>query len=192
MSGNGAKVPHPGVQFGSLTIPPADGGGCLLDGPFKDFKANLGPAAPVLNDVPRNPRQDGLGYNPRCIRRDVNPNSSKYTTEAHTYNLITQNQNVYWFQTVMQGEMQKGNPGVHGGGHFAIAGDPGGDFYNSPADPAFWLHHGMIDRTWWIWQMQDLNKRLTEVSGVTSMMGFGSPNGTLNDDIDLSVNAPKK
>ncbi|KAK2009287.1 tyrosinase central domain-containing protein [Colletotrichum eremochloae] len=191
MSGDGAKVPHPGVQFGATIIQPANGGGCVMAGPFRDFKTNLGPVTPVLNDVPRNPRQDGLGYNPRCLRRDLNPNSSKYTSEAYTYDLITQNRDIYWFQTVMQGEMQKGNPGVHGGGHFTIAGDPAGDFYNSPADPVFWLHHGMIDRTWWIWQMQDLDTRLTAVSGTTGWMGFGGKNGTLNDDIDLSVNAPK-
>lgn len=90
------------------------------------FKTNLGPLAPVLTDVPPNPRQDGLGYNPRCLRRDINPNSSKFTSEAHTYDLLTQNPDIYWFQTVMQGEMEKGQPGVHGGGHFTISGDPGG------------------------------------------------------------------
>ncbi|KAK1973441.1 tyrosinase central domain-containing protein [Colletotrichum cereale] len=191
MSGNGAKVPHPGIQFGPTIFQPADGGGCLMGGPFKAFKANLGPVAPVLTDVPRNPNQDGLGYNPRCLRRDVNPNFSKYTTEAYTYDLITQNNDIYWFQTVMQGNLQVGFPGVHGGGHLTIGGDPGGDFYNSPAEPIFWLHHSMIDRTWWIWQMQDLDTRLTAVSGTTGPLGVGGENGTLDDDIDLSVNAPK-
>lgn len=102
------------------------------------FKTNLGPVAPVLNDVPRNPRQDGLGYNPRCLRRDINPNSSKFTSEAYTYDLITQNRDIYWFQTVMQGEAQKGSPGVHGGGHFTISGDPGGV---SRAVPAYRLSY---------------------------------------------------
>lgn len=48
----------------------------------------------------------------------------------------------------------------------------------------------MIDRTWWIWQMQDLNTRLKAVSGTIGPMGVGV-NGTLDDDVDLSVNAPK-
>lgn len=65
------------------------------------------------------------------------------------------------------------------------------DIFNSPADPAFWLHHAMIDRTWWIWQLQDLDSRLTAVSGTTNTKDPKAPNGTLNDDIDLSVNAPK-
>lgn len=27
----------------------------------------------------------------------------------------------------------------------------------SPADPVFWLHHGEIDRIWWIWQQDHTN-----------------------------------
>lgn len=54
--------------------------------------------------------------------------------------------------------MDKGIPGtgdlgVHGGGHYALGGDPGHDVATSPGDPAFYLHHAMIDRVWWNWQM---------------------------------------
>lgn len=54
--------------------------------------------------------------------------------------------------------MDKGIPGtgdlgVHGGGHYALGGDPGRDVATSPGDPAFYLHHAMIDRVWWNWQM---------------------------------------
>jgi tyrosinase len=49
----------------------------------------------------------------------------------------------------------------------------------------------MIDRVWWIWQMQDLGTRLTQVSGGTSMSGFGSKNGTLTDDQDFGWSGPK-
>ncbi|KAF4479152.1 Tyrosinase-like protein orsC [Colletotrichum fructicola Nara gc5] len=191
MSGDGAKVAHDGIPFGNITIPPANGGGCLLGGPFKDFEVHLGPVASRLKDVPPNPRKDGLGYNPRCLRRDINPESSKFTSETYTYDLITKNKDIYSFQTLMQGDMQRSNPGVHGGGHTTIGGDPGGDIFNSPADPAFWLHHAMIDRTWWIWQLQDPDSRLTAVSGTTNIKDPTAPNGTLTDDIDLSVNAAK-
>jgi tyrosinase len=50
---------------------------------------------------------------------------------------------------VYQGEFEKNFMGVHTGGHYTIGGDAGSDFYNSPADPAFFPHHGMIDRVWW-------------------------------------------
>lgn len=49
--------------------------------------------------------------------------------------------------------------GVHGGGHFTIAGDPGADSFISPGDPAFYLHHSQVDRVYWIWQMLDFANR---------------------------------
>jgi tyrosinase len=33
------------------------------------------------------------------------------------------------------------------------SGDPGGDLFTSPGDPAFYVHHGMIDRMWSYWQL---------------------------------------
>ena len=56
----------------------------------------------------------------------------------------------------MQGDFAAGFYGVHTSGHFTIGGDPGGDLFTSPGDAMFFLHHGQIDRTWWIWQNQDL------------------------------------
>lgn len=62
------------------------------------------------------------------------------------------------------------------------------DFFVSPGDPAFYLHHGMIDRIWWIWQNQKLPTRLHEIAGGTTMGGFPpSKNGTLEDDIEYGV-----
>ena len=37
--------------------------------------------------------------------------------------------------------------GTHAGGHYPI-GSQMADFFASPADPVFWLHHGIIDRVW--------------------------------------------
>ncbi|KAK3319670.1 hypothetical protein B0T19DRAFT_404239 [Cercophora scortea] len=186
MGGNGLKVAHSGIPIPGAPrpynmIPAADGGGCVTTGPFKNMTVNLGPIAPTLT-IKANPRSDGLGYNPRCLRRDINKNAAAVTTANYTLDLITKNSNVYWFQTVMEGQFAQGKWGVHSGGHYTISGDPAGDFYVSPGDPAFWLHHAMIDRVWWIWQMQDLTKRLTEVS-MTKTMNNQPPsaNGTLDD-----------
>jgi tyrosinase len=69
-----------------------------------------------------------------------------------------------------------------------MTGDPAGDFYISPGDPVFWLHHGMIDRVWWIWQLQNLEKRLTDVSKTLTMNNSPpSRNGTINDLTNLGV-----
>lgn len=161
---------------------------------------HLGPVSPSVDPAPpRNPRSDGYGDNPRCLRRDIsNQLSSRYSRTEDIVSLITNSKNIGTFQDVMQGVGGGGfgggfggggggGMGVHSAGHFTIAGDPGGDFYTSPNDPAFWVHHGMIDRTWAIWQSQDLAARTQVIAGGTSMMGFGSRQQSLDDLVDLGV-----
>jgi len=50
------------------------------------------------------------------------------TATNYTYALITDplHADIYWFQTVMQGQFPEGKWGVHTGGHYTIGGDPGG------------------------------------------------------------------
>ncbi|KAL2264065.1 hypothetical protein VTK26DRAFT_2851 [Humicola hyalothermophila] len=192
MGGNGEYVPHDGIHLPDTpppfdVIPPGNGGGCVTSGPFANITVNLGPLAPSLQVTP-NPQADGLGYNPRCLRRDLNKNAAAVTTANYTYDLITDNSDIYWFQKVMEGQFDLGKWGVHTGGHYTVSGDPAGDFYMSPGDPVFWLHHSMIDRVWWIWQMQDLEKRLEEVSFTRTMNNVPpSANGTLDDLSGLGV-----
>lgn len=84
---------------------------------------------------PANPRTDGFGYNPRCLRRDIsNQLSSRYTRTQDIVNLITQSTAIGRFQDTMQSAAPIN---IHIGAHYTIAGDPGGDFYTSPGDPAF-------------------------------------------------------
>lgn len=195
MSGNGAYIPHSGIRFASApapydVMPPGTGGGCVTSGPFRNMSVNLGPIRPSLQlpEIKGNPQVDGLGYNPRCLRRDINIHSAAVTTANHTYDLITQNKEIYWFQTVMEGQFDQGKYGVHSGGHYTVSGDPGGDFYTSPGDPVFWLHHANIDRIWWIWQMKDLERRLVEISMTKTMLNRPpSENGTLEDVNNLGV-----
>lgn len=87
---------------------------------------NLGPVNPTLDGVPAQ-QGNGLNYNPRCLRRDISVNASmEWTKTSDVTSLIKENSDIYWFQTIMQGEFGKGSLGVHGGGHFTIGGDPGG------------------------------------------------------------------
>ncbi|KAH6628199.1 hypothetical protein F5144DRAFT_493509 [Chaetomium tenue] len=192
LSGNGEKIDHKA----SGMVPAGNGGGCVQKGPFKDMVVHLGPVSPSVDPAPpRNPRTDGYGDNPRCLRRDIsNQLSSKYARTQDIVSLITSSADIGTFQTVMQGTggfgIGGGGMGVHGAGHFTIAGDPGGDFYTSPNDPAFWVHHGMIDRTWTIWQSQDLAKRTQVIAGGTSMFGGGRMQ-SLEDPVFLGVVADK-
>lgn len=195
MSGNGVYEAHnctEALPTGLNCVPPGVGGGCVETGPFKNMTVNLGPVFPTLAEPEVVSTGAGSAYNPRCLKRDISEwVSSQWTTDANSSTLITQNPDIYWFQTVMQGDFANGVYGVHTGGHFTFGGDPGGDIFSSPGDPAFWLHHGQIDRTWWIWQNQDIKNRQNAISGtITLNNNPPSRNGTLNDLIDLGVNAP--
>ena len=108
---------------------------------------NLGPLAPSIDTnlkVPKNPRSDGYGYNPRCLRRDVN---NYFTTRSSRpidiANHIKSTSDIEVFETTLQKDTQSAFS-LHTGGHYSIWGDPGGDFYVSPAEPVFWLHHGQV------------------------------------------------
>ena len=99
---------------------------------------NLGPVAPTLAEADVVATGPGSAYNPRCIKRDISAwVSSQWNTDANSTTLITQNPDIYWFQTVMQGDFASGFYGVHTGGHFTFGGDPGGDIFSSPGDPAY-------------------------------------------------------
>jgi tyrosinase len=147
----------------------------------------MGPLQSMLKipgGLPPNPRADGLGYNPRCLSRDISIQSSNETRDEAVVALIKNHDTIAEFQRVYQGEFAEGRMGVHTGGHYTIGGDAGSDFYNSPADPAFFPHHGMVDRVWLTWQNLDIEKRQYAIAGGTAIGGAG-PNGTLDDIITM-------
>jgi tyrosinase len=145
------------------------------------------------------------------LKRDVSSwVSSNWTKDVDIADLITQNPDIYWFQTIMQGNgFINGFFGVHAAGkfpewdefprgyvsqfsyilgHYTIGGDPGGDFFASPGDPAFFLHHAQIDRTWWIWQNQDLTARKNAISATITLNNTPpSRNGTLDDWLEMGI-----
>lgn len=134
-----------------------------------DLANSHSPVSPIADPAPpKNPRSDGYGLNPRCLRRDIGPYlCQNQATSTIIAKLITGSSSIGIFQDTMQAQ-----GGVHVAGHVTIGADPGGDFYTSPNDPAFWLHHGMIDRTWSIWQSQDLPNRMQVIAGGTSVSKF--------------------
>lgn len=83
--------------------------------------------------------------------------------------------------------------GPHGGGHWSMGGDPGRDLFASPADPAFYLHHTMIDRVWWMWQMQSPAERTSGPTAVGGTITFldspPSRNASLDDYNDYGYAA---
>ncbi|KAL1850709.1 hypothetical protein VTK73DRAFT_9633 [Phialemonium thermophilum] len=158
------------------------GGGCLKAGPFANYTVNIGPVGSA----------HPLAYNPRCIKRDLNAQiCAKWVSLRNTTDPILNSKNVEIFQAVLQAdgryaEARNLGMAVHGGGHYTISGDPGGDFYFSPLEPGFYLHHGGIDRMHFIWQNLDWENRQT-IAGTRTMYNQPpSANATLDDVQDMA------
>jgi tyrosinase len=135
--------------------------------------------------VPPNPQANGLGYNPRCLRRDISTQSSNETRDEVVSNFIKNNKDITRFQRIFEGEFAEKRMGIHTGGHYTIGGDAGSDFYNSPADPAFFPHHAMVDRVWWTWQNLDLKNRQYALSNATGMMPGAGAKSTLDSILTM-------
>jgi hypothetical protein len=123
LSSNGQFIPGRGdVLLGGnglpeIPIPAGTGGGCIKSGPFKDMKVNLGPVALGLTNGSTVSNGDGLGYNPRCLQRDLTDYSNKRWANATSIvDLILRHKDIESFQMEMQGVPGSGAIGVHGGG----------------------------------------------------------------------------
>lgn len=200
LSGNGEYIAELPLFDDSPVLPRGHGGGCIHSGPFANFSVNLGPIAAYWQDVPQNPDAEsarllripgGRGYNPRCIRREISKHVSMLaTSDANVTDLITNNHNYTSFQKALEATPSRaGHMGIHFGGHYTYGGDPGGDFFLSPGDPAFFLHHASVDRTWWTWQNLEPETRPWEVGlTLTSHNYPPSRPGSLDDALDMGVN----
>jgi tyrosinase len=199
MSGDGAPLPGKADQImlgasqglDPIYLPVGSGGGCVTSGPFSNMTVNLGPAALDLPGglVDSNPAGP-LAYNPRCLKRDLTDAvNQEYSNTLEILLNIVQPTNVMDFQMQMQGVPGSGRIGIHGGGHYSLGGDPGRDVFVSPGDPVFYLHHSMIDRVWWMWQMIKPSERAASDKAIDGTRTFlnqpPSANGTLDDLIDL-------
>jgi tyrosinase len=167
MGGNGVFVPGRGATEIGLpggvvvAIPPATGGGCVERGPFGEgrYEVRLGP----VGYEPRGP-DGGLGYNPRCLTRDISPGFAKRTRPSRVVALV---EGCGDLGCVVE-KLDMGDDGVAGGvhaaGHWQV-GLNALDVYASPSDPVFWLHHAQVDRIWSVWQGLDPEKRIEEMWG---------------------------
>ncbi|KAF1998609.1 Di-copper centre-containing protein [Amniculicola lignicola CBS 123094] len=196
MGGNGEYVAHKGTSIGMTTIPAGPGGGCVRTGPFANLTIHLGPLMSTMDPalkIPSNPNPQGYGDNPRCLRRDVNNFFVKNALLATTLaSHITSNAAIGKFQDTLQTDTAQ-RSSIHGSGHFSIWGDPGGDVYVSPAEPVFWLHHGQLDRHWWMWANyleKEVKTRTSQYEGGTNWQNPNSARGKPTDPQWLDVAAP--
>ncbi|KAI1088384.1 hypothetical protein F5B19DRAFT_428377 [Rostrohypoxylon terebratum] len=201
LGGNGEPEPlYKGVPQPGRTpniIKSNGGGGCVTKGPFSDMVVSLGPTSMSMGaNVPKNPRSDGTGKNPRCLRRDVNRDATMGARADRAFHLLNNSANIDTFYNELLGTPPpKNDPypwGIHTAGHYVAAVDPGGDPMTSPGDPLFYFHHTSLDRLWWIWQMQDPEARLNVVpnGGMPMPMGQRLAADPSNVTVDLEWLGP--
>lgn len=167
MGSNGAYEPKPEITFTvplpsnfllslpnpqtNVTIPAGSGtgGGCISpNGPFGQQLAHLGPTLlAAYGSTPTGP-DDLFRYNPRCIKRDLNPYiMRKYSTYRNITEAVTNYSTIGEFQAIVQSDSRYiftiGNIGVHAAGHVGCGGDPMADQPSTPGDPIWFLHHAV-------------------------------------------------
>ncbi|KAK4210225.1 hypothetical protein QBC37DRAFT_390655 [Rhypophila decipiens] len=192
LGGDGQFFAHNGsvVGAGRIWLPSGAGGGCVKSGPFVNRTINIGPVQPAMQGYTP-VFTDVKAYNPRCQRRDLTMAASTSTFTASNLLNVTlglASATVGHFQDELQGSL--GTLRLHGAGHYAMGGD-GSDVFTSLNDPAFYLHHAMIDRVYWIWQLlhpAEANK----VNGtITFRNNPPSRVGTVNDWLDMGKLGPQ-
>ncbi|KAH8760989.1 hypothetical protein F5883DRAFT_647196 [Diaporthe sp. PMI_573] len=130
-----------------------------------------------------------LSWNPRCLKRDLTDYIiQNFNSATQVLDTILLWDTISDFQLSLQGiNITTGANylGPHGGGHWSMGGDPGRDLFASPAYPAFYLHHTMLDRVWWMWQMQSPAERISGPTAVRGTITFlkspPSRNASLDD-----------
>lgn len=173
LSGDGEYNPdEQPLSGGNITIPRGSGGGCVPKGcgPFADFEVHLGPFSRNIVSLTELP-EPKFDYNPRCLNRSLNHFvATRYTNTTIINNLLATT-NITQFQTAMDHWPARpdGVFGLHGGGHFSL-GAAMQDLFASPQDPAFMLHHSMIDRLWAQWQAGDEKTRRYALNGTTTIL----------------------
>jgi len=190
----------PNNEQAIFKIPKGTGGGCITSGPFKDWTVNLGPGFTLSQCTPPNPNSDlssplyALGYNPRCIKRDVSSWVSSQSTNDAEVTKVLKSPDIKTFWLDIQGgvpsRLEEKILGVHTGGHFTINGDPGSDFMTSPGDPYFYFHHAQVDRTWWVWQNLEPASRTDALYGSIAIGNLSAQATRLTDAMDLGYAYP--
>jgi tyrosinase len=127
--GYDSQAPELGPHWGDDQLSFGRGGdrssGCVTTGHFKDFKPKYG-------------RRKG-----KCLTRSFEDTMDPVTS-TDMLNRLMANSKLY--DTFRRG--LEGNP--HASVHVNIGGDMG--IMTSPTDPAFFLHHAMVDKVWADWQ----------------------------------------
>lgn len=120
-----------------MTLEPGTGGGCVETGPYANMVLNISNTASTFG-CPTGancfiPAGTFLGYQPRCLRRDVsNQYGPQWATDNNTVAMLTwpeYSDDIGLFQDQLQntGNDTVGYFGLHSHGHLSINGDSSND-----------------------------------------------------------------
>lgn len=135
---------------------------CIEKGPFSNATITFGPFDPrVTFDITQPPNWREL--NPQCIQRRFSEDTLLTNNNQSDMDALLASPDITTVQLWLdaaEGLFGFTDRGIHGGGHFAVGGTMG-DFFGSPQDPAFFLHHAQVDRLWAGWQDRHPDLRYT-------------------------------
>lgn len=125
---------------------------CIERGPFSDAVVTFGPLPPTSFDMVK--PDNWTQANPRCMQRRLDDGARRAFNNRSDVDALLAAPDVTtvlrWLNSrkFLFGFTERG---IHGGGHATIGGT-NSDFWASAQDPAFYLHHSMVDRLWALWQ----------------------------------------
>lgn len=120
-------------------------------------------------------------YKPQCFGRDLNSYVAQTYTNQNVVDSLMATTSIGEFQDTLSGPLNSLDLGPYPGGHFST-GSNGSDFFASPTDPAFYLHHANVDRLWATWQAMDPENRQYALNGTKTTDNIPpSDNLTLTD-----------
>jgi tyrosinase len=170
----------PPIRNGDYTFPRGHGGGCITSGPF----ANITTGFRMFKNeeiLQSTLPSDALDYAPRCVTRDLNSNLTRLNHQQGVVDDLLSATSIRGFQSVLDGNIRNTSfLSPHSAGHWSV-GLSMMDQFASPSDPAFYLHHSMIDNMWAQWQLQNPRNRTFALDGtVTTLNNPPSQNATLD------------
>lgn len=151
-------------------LPRGTGGGCVTTGPspFAGERIRFGPfPGSVLAQgyLPANWTQP----NERCLTRDLNPIIAANSLNSTFTTQLLAARNISQVQVLLTPpDFGLDFLGLHRAGHCAL-GDIMADFFASPQDIGFYLHHAAVDRIWTAWQDMDPAARRYVYNGTSTI-----------------------
>ncbi|KAF2731269.1 Di-copper centre-containing protein [Polyplosphaeria fusca] len=125
-------------------------GGCVVQGPFKDYVNPIGPGQEIKD---------------HCIDRQVNDCLSGNANATLVNECLAHGDFVDMWNCI------EGVP--HPAGHGGVGGQML-NVFSSPGDPLFYLHHGWLDKLWWDWQSANRSARISAIGGTNQGIDLGN------------------